>query len=235
MQPATLSAAFAHAEAEYPRESCGLVVLHKGRERYWPCRNTAQDGLQFSMAQDDLQRAEDAAEIMEVVHSHPNVPALPSDADRVGCEASGVPWTILGWPSRAVHRFEPVGYVAPLVGRSYAYGILDCWTLVQDFFEREYGVTIRGCRSDFGWWTQGENLFVENFADAGFSEIREKDLKKGDVLFMKIFSPVPNHAAVYLGEQVILQHLANRLSTREVFGGYYRQATTHFLRHWSLA
>ena len=34
-------------------------------------------------------------------------------ADRVGCERSGLPWLVMGWPSGVVKSIEPEGWQAP--------------------------------------------------------------------------------------------------------------------------
>ena len=47
---------------------------------------------------------------------------------------------------------------------------------------------------------------------------------------MQVLSNVPNHAAIYLGGDVIGHHLYGRLSGRDVYGGYYKKHTTHVLR-----
>jgi cell wall-associated NlpC family hydrolase len=224
-----LDDAKSHAQAEYPKESCGLVLDNL---TYFPCVNRAQSGKHFIMAPQSRLEASRIGEATEVVHSHPDASANPSQADLVGCEASKLPWTILGVPSGAVVRFKPSGYCAPLIGREYAFGILDCWTIVRDWFKEARGIALHDFESgEEEWWLKGGDLYRDNFAKAGFHEIAEKELQHGDCILFAFRSPVPNHAAVYLGNQQMLHHLTNRLSCREVYGGFYRKIATHFLRY----
>jgi proteasome lid subunit RPN8/RPN11 len=47
MLPENQALALDHARQAYPRESCGLLVIRKGREVYWPCRNLGVGTDQF--------------------------------------------------------------------------------------------------------------------------------------------------------------------------------------------
>jgi proteasome lid subunit RPN8/RPN11 len=218
MLPENQALALDHARQAYPRESCGLLVIRKGREVYWPCRNLGVGTDQFVIHPEDYVKADEQGQIVAVVHSHPGLPPEPSQADRVACEASGLPWHIVSVPSVAWASIEPSGYVAPLVGREWSHGVLDCYALVRDWFRDERGVEL-------------PNLYLENFAQAGFFPVDADELKVGDCFLMQVASPVPNHAAVYLGDGLILHHLQGRLSSRDVYGGYWQKVTTHILRH----
>jgi cell wall-associated NlpC family hydrolase len=164
-----------------------------------------------------------------VVHSHPYLPALPSQADLVSCEATGLEWHIVSVPNGAWHSFRPSGYVAPLVGRVFSHGVLDCYAVIRDWWQQERGVTLPDFERSDGWWGRGENLYLDNFRRAGFEPC--EDLHVGAGLLMQIGSPVPNHAAVYLGDDTILHHVQGRLSSRDIWGGYWRKNTTHILRY----
>lgn len=224
-------AALQHALAEYPREACGLAVIVKGRLRYWPCKNLAVGTDQFILDPQDYLAAEMAGDIVGIVHSHPDAPCTPSQADQVACEASGLPWHIVSAPAGQWHYMEPVGYQAPLVGREWCHGVLDCYSLIRDWYAAERGLQLPDFKRQDEWWMRGENLYIDHFREAGFVEVDHDDIQPGDGILMQLGSPVPNHGAVYLGDNRIMHHIHKRLSCREVYGEFWRQHTTHVLRH----
>lgn len=219
----------AFARAEFPREACGLVVVTKGRERFMPCRNLAQGEDHFIISHEDYAAAEDTGEIVAVWHSHTNVGPEPSEADLVACEASGLPWHIYATPAERWHNFQPTGYQAPLIGRQFHHGVLDCYTLIRDWYRIERGITLPDFERTDDWWHEGKNLYLENFSKAGF--VVADTPQHGDVLLMQIGSPVPNHGAIWLEGDMIMHHLHGRLSSRDVWGGYFRKNTVKVLRY----
>jgi proteasome lid subunit RPN8/RPN11 len=234
MNETTLQAIRDHAERDYPRESCGLVVVDRGKERYLPCPNVAGNTQHFILPAEAYARAQDIGEIIAVVHSHPDTPPKPSEADKVMCEQSQLPWIIVrvdrGPKAGEVFQFEPSGYAAPLVGRTYTFGVLDCYTLIRDYYRTEFNIELPEFERAEGFWERGEDLYMENFAKAGFAPIRGP-VKKGDVFLMQIRSKVVNHGAVYIGDGLILQHLMNRLSSRDVYSGSWQECTRLVVRH----
>lgn len=223
----------AHAEAAAPRECCGLVVIRRGKLRYVPCRNLqAGAGDLFLIDPADYAAAEDQGAVAAVVHSHVNLPPAPSMADRVGIEATQLPWLIVNHPVGTWTLTEPTGYVADFTGRPFVHGVLDCYSLIRDWYARERNVTLPDFERPEKWWElPGYDLYRENFAGAGFVEIAERELQAGDVILMQIAANRTNHGGIYLGGNLILQHCMGRLSSRDVWGGAWRKAATHYLRY----
>lgn len=253
----------AHAGREQPRECCGLLVratlgggvvqglvdgvellAGPGELMYVPARNVfpqSPGGYQqqdrFRLHPEDWAMAEDFGDIVAVVHSHPHASANPSMADRVGCEASGVPWVIMGWPSGVLRELHPEGWQAPYEGRDFAHGVLDCYTVIQDWYRRELGEVLPEFDRPDEWWVRragqpGQDLYRKHFAEAGFSAVRGVP-RRHDVIVMQVHADQANHGAVYLGDGRMLHHLFNRRSAIEVYGGYWQRHTALLLRHRS--
>ena len=213
---------FNHAIHQTLRECCALLIIEGGKEKIIICKNISEyNHHQFVIDPVDYAAAEDRGQVVGVVHSHPNGTASPSEADRVACEQTKVPWHIFGLKLGDWVSITPSGYRAPLVGRQWSHGILDCYSLVRDYYAIHLGLEIPDYDRKFEWWLKGEDLYEKNFREAGFFEIDPKDIKKHDGIMMQVNSPVINHAGVYLGNQRFIHHLYGRLSGLSDTGAFY--------------
>lgn len=244
----------AHALAEYPRECCGLLISAAGKQKYVACRNTAENGKDFAISAEDYAGAEDEGQVLAVIHSHIDRDALPTELDKVSCEATGLPWHVVSVRKHAGedapsigdwHSFGPSGYVAPLVGRNFHHGSLDCYGNIRDFFSREQGIVLPDFPRPDDWWKKPEcgELYLENFGKAGFVQVSDGP-RYGDVILMQYRSDRTNHGGIYLGDMplksqpglhpvpnAMLHHAMPRLSERVVYGGYWRDITRMIVRY----
>lgn len=231
MKNTTLQNIFDHAEQCYPLECCGVVIVLRGKEKYVPCKNMSIKPDHFVMDPDDYALAEDMGEVTTIVHSHCNLSPLPTQPDLVSCEKTGKPWFIVSWPTKQTHYFEPSGYRAPLIGREFHHGILDCYSLCRDYYQEVLNITLADYYREDDWWLNGENHYLNYLEEVGFVRVDPSTLREHDGLLMQVASPVPNHAAVYIGDNKIIQHIMHRLSSRDVYGGWYRKTTIAVIRY----
>lgn len=177
----------------------------------------------FSLSHDDKAMLLDKRPAL-FLHSHPHGSAEPSDRDTESQIATGWTWGIVAVHGNLsgvydVSRPEiwgPEKPVEPLLGRTYLWGVRDCWTLCEDYYRanvrildpiprvREPGSHhhhARG-RDPFRYWPPR----------LGFKPIARHERQPGDLAIMFWNSPIANHCAIYLGEGKYLHQLRNRLS-----------------------
>lgn len=239
----TLTAAMRlHAEACFPQEACGFIIGKGKKAQFMPCTNAAeQPELHFLISHTDYARAEDEGEILAIWHSHPNDSFEPSDADLAGCEASELPWLISSIrmvDGSLVHEgtnlVKPSGLKVDYVGRPYIFGTFDCYSLVADYYEREYGIRLeRMAHLRINkWWQKGFDILDEATCESvGFVKVEDGQFQEGDVVCIAMDSDKANHVALYVTGDIILHHLVNRLSRRETFGPYWFSRVKLHLRH----
>jgi proteasome lid subunit RPN8/RPN11 len=242
-----------HALAEHPQEACGLIVrirqgvvtpeggaLSTRAVVYLQAKNIhAQPAAHFELDPESWAFAEEHGEVLAVVHSHPDAACHPSDADRAQCAHHGLPWVILGGSEfDAFSVIEPTDWTCPLLEREFSHGILDCYSLVRDYYRQTLGIALPDFEREDAWWEKdegapGSNLYLDQFSQAGFLQVPFADLQPHDGLIMQVAARRPNHAAVYLGDGVILHHLYGQLSRRESFTEDWQRRVAMVVRHSS--
>jgi proteasome lid subunit RPN8/RPN11 len=222
----------AHAREEFPKECCGLLVSVQGVEVYVRCKNiSATPENDFEIAPEEYALIEDTSEILAIVHSHCNQSAEASDIDLKACEMSGLPWIIFALPTYSWNRIEPAKYRAPLIGRNFQVGVLDCYTLIQDWYAENKGVQLPHFDRSDGWEDRGEDLYLKNFEKLGFKIVEDtKNLLEGDVILMNIGGLVVNHGGIFLKPDYMLHHAAKQLSCRVPYGGFWKKHTRVVVR-----
>lgn len=222
-----------HARSVMPLEACGLVVSGS----YVQCTNVHPDPENhFTIDPRDYAAASEQGEIEAIFHSHVDFTDEFSPHDIKSCKGSNLPWVLYSVAANAWAYADPTGN-APYLGRPWNYGIYDCYALIRDFYKREFGIVLddyeRG--AEFEWDNPEWRMFEKNFKAQGFVDIGEPS-RKGDILLMQLQAPFANHVGVIVepDKNIFYQHLLDRLSEANIFGGYWEKHSNRFLRHRSL-
>tara|TARA_R100000278_G_scaffold111036_1_gene88460 strand:- start:320 stop:1021 length:702 start_codon:yes stop_codon:yes gene_type:complete len=225
--------ALAHAKEQDPKESCGLLIDIKGKEKYFACKNLSNWSNQcFIIDPVDYAKAEDSGKILAVIHSHPTTQPIASQADMISCEDGNLPWHIVNPKTEEWGYYEPSGYKPPLIGRHWVWGITDCWSLVRDWYKETRNIILRD-------WERpitpeefiADPMFERCAWRTGFRQLRpEEKLENGDLLFMSILANGLNHVAIFIDGDV-LHHLADRISCKEPYNEWLLKCTGMRLRY----
>lgn len=204
-----------HFESEYPREGCGVIGVVKGKKRWFPCKNVAEGEDDFVMCSEDWFRVRQQADIIAIVHSHPDSSNEASQADINNCNALQIPYWIFSYPDMNVNIIEPETLQTTLIGREYEFGVRDCFEAARDWLIEKADITIP-LRAPFedDWWEKDLDYFTEERIKE-WGLVKVNDAKEHDILVFQIEANVPNHCGVYLGNDIFFHHAVNRLSCRE--------------------
>lgn len=159
------------------------------------------------------------------LHSHPNGQAWPSDMDTEQQLGTGWNWGIVPVTGNVAGDVYDVGYpaiwgpdapISPLEGRSFLWGVQDCWTLAWDYYRlagRDLPAIPR-VKEPGGHHTEPRKVDPFRYwpPKLGFVRVDRADRQPGDLAVLTWSSPIPNHTAIYLGEAQYLHQPEKSLS-----------------------
>lgn len=240
MNPKTRQDIRDHAIEAEPNECCGFILSVGHHERVFRAQNSSSSPQEFfRIAPAEWVAAEKIGKVIAVYHSHPKRPATPSNADKAASEALNLPFYIVQPQSGKIELYTPVGWAPELEGREFVHGVFDCYSLVRDYYKKAHNIILPDYYREDKWWeklnSDDKGMYLDNYVDAGFYIIVDGSIMIGDMILMHLFSPVPNHAAIYIEDNMILHHVQGRVSNREIYGKLWRDRTTHVLRHKELS
>ncbi len=239
----TLPSVFAEivrqAEAENPRECCGMLLRSASGSGYEAvaCRNVAEEPTEFfRVSSADYLAAVNTGRLAAYYHSHPRTSEKFSPADIAVSEAVLLPLYVYSLVTQQFALHEPKGHCLPLEGRFFVFGLHDCAGLVMDYHRQRLGVHLPEMSA--------EERTVKHLTD-GFPQL-DAYLERGGFVPVKSVSPntvalmslngtgLVNHAAVLVDSSTILHQLMYRTSRLDLYGGYWQERTVKLVKHQSL-
>ena len=205
-----------HFKKEYPREGCGILSVVKGKKKWFPCTNIAEDEDDFIIDSQEYLKLKRTTDIVAIVHSHPDKSAEPSEVDIKYCNALGIPYHIFSYPDMELNILEPSSRTTDLYGREYEFGVTDCFEAAKDYLKAVNIFIPSRMPFEDDWWEKGLDYFTEELlSEWGFKPLPLTELQENDVLIFNVNTEVGSHCGVYIGNDCFYHHAVNRLSCRE--------------------
>ena len=240
--------------SKYPEEATGIITYVKRNKKYKfiPVDNMSDDKENhFKIDPDILLKHKN---IQAIIHSHPDADNEPSYNDIQSQIDTQLIFGIISIKKQSDGTIKNDGDIyywgdtthnpniietipnMPLEGRLFRNGPSgtdgkgDCYAIVKDWYKQHKNIILPEYARGSEWWKEGQNLYMDGFKSAGFidvtDEVKSSNIPQvGDIGLMSINSPVPNHAIIYIDNNLMLHHLANRLSRTEPIGRWSKFIT----------
>lgn len=121
-----------------------------------------------------------------------------------------------------------------LEGKQFQLGQQDCFTLVRDFFQKNFSISIPDISRPNDWVPEESDLINQHYHLSNFEKLDVDETwppRPADVLVCTVGGSVPNHLVVFLGGNQILHHKVAMLSSRETMRPAWKRYTSYILRH----
>ena len=205
-----------HFKNEYPREGCGILTVVKGKQKWIPCTNIAEENNHFIIDTKEYLKIARTSDIVGIVHSHPDESSEPSELDINNCNALGKKYYIFSYPEMDLTVVEPEINTTDLYGREYEFGVKDCFEALRDYLKtKNIDIPPRAMFIEDYWEKDIDYFNDKTISDWQHSPVSLNEIKENDVLIFRVFSNINNHCGVYLGNDRFYHHAENRLSCRE--------------------
>jgi proteasome lid subunit RPN8/RPN11 len=240
-----------HMLEEAPNECCGSITSSNNGYVYNRHKNVHSNPAEhFKFSKSVSARISTSDTVAAYVHSHPAGMFEPSKHDMKVQVSVGKPSVIATSDPHtgvvSVFSFGDHLLEYPLDGRPWHYGVFDCLEAVRSEMFQRTGIVLPAAPRFNDWWLPGNdeipdsdrNMYEDNFRRYGYVEFTpnledpasESHPQVGDLLLMQINSPTAiNHAAVYMGDNLIYQHRALRQSGKTPLGYMLNVGT---IRKW---
>lgn len=222
--------------AASPLEICGFFYRdHEGQARLHECRNVAAEpATEFEIANDDYIAALNLGTILGIYHSHPargQGPTSFSEADLECAEEQALPFYLYDAEGREWHEFLPSTYKVDLIARPFCLGFDDCYSLVRNHFRQRHRLYLSDYDRDESFLHEEQGVIMASFRREGFVLGSLETLQPEDILMFRTDKALPQHFAVFKGQQMMLHHPQNALSREEQLSGRWLSRLDCVFRH----
>lgn len=201
------------AEKCKPYEMCGLLFDNNGVISFKEYPNVADDPIEHFEIDSSVWWLEE--NIVAVVHSHNNGRAYLSANDVRQMRLVELPYVLVC--GNEVNCYRPI---EPFIGRPFEFNQIDCYNLFRDVYMLA-GIDYPEKTYPENWYELNMNLYIEGLSENGFEKV-DNVLETGDVILFCIGSDeIPNHCGIYLENDLFIHHSIDRLSKRDILGGYW--------------
>lgn len=227
---------------KYPQEICGFIYVDKNSYKFdiYSCRNVANNKTNnFLISPQEYLACSSLGKITSCYHSHSNDNLDFSEMDKENSNKYNIHYILYNVKHNQFKFYSPNSEKNTYIGRPFMLGQSDCFTLMQEYALKEEKIIINFPKINSYPRSLKDirDLYENNFIQQGFLKLdKDTPLKKSDglmMLFPSVSEAYPTHAAVYLGNGLILHQPYNSFSCVNLYDGFYKKHTSYVLRHRS--